>query len=286
MRLVVVYGLKTLDYGYFDIFYPSRRLAEECANRSIPLRFLFPRDVPSFLAENVDAADKSETVCMIRGTVEADTVRLVEKAGYPAVNSASSLALANDKLESARFLERHGWPTPDTRLTAAGMRFPLVAKPRFGSRGVGVRLVESRSDFDGLEPDTILQEYIENSRGRDLRFFFAGGDILAVALRQAADGGFVSNANTGGTMRMAPHTAAELAPWCALTLDIAREAGLWYGSVDYLYRTESAGTGGQAASGGLDLTVCELNGSPGFEALETECEIDIAGQLIDRLAAL
>jgi len=300
MRLVVVYGLKTLDYGYFSLFYPSRRLAEECTNRSIPLRFLFPRDVSAFLEERIDTALKRDTVCLIRGKVDPATVRLLETAGFYTVNSAASLSLANDKFESARFLQANGWPTPETRLAggtviasrtvpaggtvSAGVRFPLVSKPRFGSRGEGVRLVAGIDELAGLGPDTILQEYVESSRGRDLRFFFAGDEILAVAGRQAAGNGFVSNANSGGTMRSAPHSAAELAPWCAMTLGIARKAGLWYGSVDYLYCAEVAGTGKRAAAGGLELTVCELNGSPGFEALETECGINIAGPLVERLA--
>jgi len=283
MRLVVVYGLKTVDYGYFETFYPSRRLAEECANRSIPLRFLFPRDVPSFLSESVADGIKRDTICLIRGKVYPDTVRLLEMAGWRTVNTARALSLANDKIASARFLETNGWPTPETRFAGdiprgpdSAIAFPVVAKPRFGSRGEGVRLVESVGELAGLESDTILQDYIETSRGRDLRFFFAGGAVLTAVLRQASGGGFISNANTGGTMRAAPHTAAELVPWNELTLEIARKAGLWYGSVDFLY----------CGQGTLDLTVCEINGSPGFEALETECKLDIAGALVDRLAAL
>jgi len=227
--------------------------------------------------------------------------QMLEMAGWRTVNTSRALSLANDKLESARFLERHGWPTPETRFAGDIPRgsdtahsphrvtpftLPLVAKPRFGSRGEGVRLVESVGELAGLESDTIIQEYIETSRGRDLRFFFAGDAVLAVVMRRASGGGFISNANAGGSMIAAPHTATELAPWNTLTLEIARKAGLWYGTVDFLYCGKEAGTGYRPSSGTLDLTVCELNGSPGFEALETDCDLDISGPLVEGLAAL
>ncbi len=295
MHLVVVYGLKTLDYGYFKLFYPSRRLAEECANRSIPLRFLFPRDILSFIAEQIDIGLKRDTICLIRGKVDPKTVSLLEMAGFRTVNSADALSLANDKLASARFLSENSWPTPKTMLACDALylkpgfiRYPLVAKPRFGNRGEGVHFIENESALTGLEPDTIVQEYIKTSRGRDLRFFFAGDTILAIASRHATGDSFVSNANAGGIMQKEPHTAAELAPWSTMTLEIAQKAGLWYGSVDYLYcgKQEDAHTSilcGQSRGPALELTVCEINGSPGFEALETDCALDIAGPLIDRL---
>jgi len=315
---VALWGLKTGDYGYLDDFYPTRRLKEACKDRGLELRFLFPPDLPAFLeregpSETRDAdrnsrlkacrdADRDSTLFLIRGAVSPQAVRLVEDSGYACVNSATSLELASDKLETARFLSRNGWPCPETAAFPAEgphaggpvspLDFPFVLKPRTGSRGVGVRLVASREELtaaltESLPGDALVaQEYIAPSRGRDLRVFFAGDRILATAERKSADGGLLSNASTGGTLGPHPIAAEALEPWLETTLAIARKAGLWYGTVDYLYLDEGPagnGPGDGAGGGAVNLTVCEINGSPGFEALERGLGLDIAGALVDGL---
>ena len=168
MRILSVYGLKTADYGYLSRFYPTQRLTEECKNRSIPLRFLFPQDVSAFLGkrtgfesgnagalplknENIPSITDfppDNTLCLIRGRVDPATVRDLEAAGYRCVNPSRAIALANDKVETARFLSRLGIPTPRTARAEERERlftesdYPLVAKPRYGSRGEGVMLVD------------------------------------------------------------------------------------------------------------------------------------------------
>lgn len=288
MKLLVVYGLKTRDKAWLDRFYPARRLSEACANRSIPLRFLFPHEVSDPAHGAFPAADfplndflPVDTVCLVRGTVADETWRALENAGYRCVNSREAAALALDKLDTARFLERHGWPTPRTvschpdTPDPLEFSYPLVLKPRFGSRGEGVELIENDKALEAWKDARtdgawIAQEYIASSSGRDLRIFFAGGEVLAAVARRGATGDFRSNACTGGTMSAA-ETGGWMDRWQLMTLDIAQEAGLWYGTVDFLYQTES------------ELTVCEINGSPGFEALERDLGLDVAGMLIERL---
>jgi len=283
MRLLAVYGLKTADYGFLERFYPTRRLTEECDNRGLTLRFLFPPDVPSFLAE--ESVPPGETLCLIRGRVDIDTVRMLERRGYFCVNSSSSIALANDKLETARFLRSLGYPTPVTALAPdreavfAEADYPLVAKPRRGSRGEGILLVRTPLEASSLGEEWIrdgkeylFQEFITSSAGKDLRVFFAADSILAVAERQSRGDSFISNACTGGTMTV-PDYGTDLAePWRSMVRDIARKSGLRYGTVDFLY-----------ALGGESLTVCELNAAPGFEALERDTGCNIAGALLDAL---
>jgi gamma-F420-2:alpha-L-glutamate ligase len=307
MRLVIVYGLATDDYGWLEQFYPARRFSAECENRGIPLRFLFPRDLQSFLAS--ESPDRGETVFLFRGPMPPLIIAETETDGYVCVNPARARIIADDKLETARWLASHGWPTPETiepaRLAESGLDYPLVAKPRFGSRGRGVTLAESEKDLDALlespnmaeagkvpaanEPEQskatgtaqkptggdeyILQEYVAASRGRDLRIFFAGGEILAAAERRSADGTLVSNACAGGIMSLADSERGAAQKAETLALEIAREAGLWYGSVDFLYTDEEE----------TDVTVCELNASPGFEALETQCGLNIASHIVATL---
>ena len=278
MLLVVVYGLKTADYGWLDQFYPAHRLMTEAKNRSIPLRFLFPSDIPAFLSEPRSPAELEDTLILVRGTVGTALVRSLEHAGFRCVNASRALELAADKLEAARFLERNGWPTPRTRTLNEVLEgdvvpvFPLVAKPRRGCRGEGVTLVRGREELEALPGDALIQDFIAESAGRDLRVFFAGGEILATVVRESSDGGFRSNTATGGRMRRVSGC-----PEGKTALDIACRAGLWYGTVDFLFLDAvSPPDAGR-------LTVCEINGAPGYESMETECGTDIAGRLLDLL---
>lgn len=279
--LVVVYGLKTRDYSYLDIFHPSRRLSQAAADRSIPLRFLFPQDVEDFLSGDRGARTPPETVFLFRGEVSPDLIRFIEKKGFRTINSAPAVQLAGDKLATARFLEENGFPTP--RIYTGGINksgetfpFPAVLKPRFGSRGCGVTLIRSPDEIP--QGDFVVQEYVKTSHGRDLRVFFAGGSVLAAAERRSTGGMLISNACTGGTVFPSPFTPAVPEPLRTMTLSIAEKSGLWYGSIDYLYASEKPDP--------EHLTVCELNAFPGFTALEKEGGFDIAGALMDALKPL
>ena len=323
MRVVLIYGLKTTDHQWAEAFYPVRRFIEECKNRSIPLRFLFADEVSVFLKENTDSQEKQETVCLLRGKIAGETFETLEDAGFICINSPKAHKLVADKLKTARFLQAHGWPTPNTMpMDAIGndVSFPVVIKPRFGSRGKGVRLLESQAEFktwiakhrkEGKQAsgngctailgNWIFQEYIAGSHGRDLRVFFAGGHILAITERRTTTNSFISNIARGGHMylyfyvngldqqKKIPETFRHIIQ------NIVQKSGLWYGTVDFLY-TYPGGDWNQVCSGNTDydtpdadilsgLTVCELNSSPGFEALETSCGINIAGCVIDQLLA-
>lgn len=311
-RILAVYGLKTRDYGYLARFYPAARLQEACENRSLALRFLFPEDVPAFLAaasaRSTSASEyplaslparidfpPEETVCLVRGRVPDATVKSLEAAGYRCVNSSGPAEIANDKLETARILARLSVPTPRT----AGIEtlehafkatdYPIIAKPRRGSRGEGVRLVPTAAEAHELanrsipgDDGWVFQEYVGASKGRDIRVFFAGETIIAVVERSAPAGSLASNPSLGGETRPSRFGPTALAPWLAVTRTIARETGLWYGTVDFLFRSEPADAG-CADDYALDLTVCEINAAPGFEALEKATGIDVAGTIIDCL---
>ncbi len=306
--LVAVWGLETGDHGYFDVFYPARRVREACERAGVSCRFAFPSELDSFL--DAPGTNPETAVFLVRGSAGPAVAGAIETAGFRAVNASGPLVLALDKLETARFLERNGWPTPRTVAfdpppargaspVDVSLPFPAVLKPRFGSRGRGVTLVETERALGAAletefgeslaaprdEPppeEYVLQEYVRSSRGRDVRFFFAGDRVLAVAERVAPEGALVSNASRGGALRVPPWAEgpagkAALERWSAQTLDIARACGLLYGSVDYLYERD--------AHDGVSLTVCEINGSPGFEALERSLGVDVAFPLVSSILA-
>jgi RimK family alpha-L-glutamate ligase len=286
--LVVVYGLKTADHTYFNLFYPARRLAQEAENRGIPLRFLFPAEVPAFLDARDPGIAPDNTLFLFRGSVPVSIIELVERRGFTAINPSRAVRLSCDKRETARFLAEHGIPHP--RLFGPDevrtLQWPVVAKPRFGSRGTGVRLVSGPEVIPA--PDTpdgeyLLQEYIEPSHGRDFRVFFAFDRILAAVERRAGNSrsgerDLVSNTCTGGSMHPSPFSPPVPDTVAALTAEIARKTGLEYGTIDFLYATQVPDPS--------QLLVCELNAFPGFTALEKEGGFDIAGPLIDALAGL
>lgn len=279
--LVVVYGLKTTDYSWLDRFYPARRLREEAQNRSISLRFLFPHDIPDFLASG-NAGHHTENLFLCRGSVPRALVESIEQSGFTVINPSSAVRIADDKEETVRFLAEQGFHTPfllkRELLDTPDVPWPIVVKPRFGSRGTGVRLLYRTDSIP--EGDFLFQEYIATSHGRDLRVFFASGTVLAAVERrsQKNEGGnvpLVSNTCTGGKMFPSPFTPAVPDTIAAMTAAIAKKAGLWYGTIDYLYRTQEPDPG--------MLSVCELNAAPGFTALETEGGYDIAGALMERI---
>lgn len=324
-RLLVVWELDTDDYGFFGSFYPAVRIAGACENRGIELRFLFARDVPSFLgavAERDENDAVSESLrrhppdkplapsieafrpdsCLIRGMTDIQIIHALEKAGIRCVNSSRATAIANDKLATFSLAVSLGIATPKTALAGVhapalaaglpagfrpsfadasrknpayrlpeGLKYPVVVKPRFGSRGRGVSLARNAEEaraFSASAAPAVLQEYVACSHGRDLRVFFTRDGILAVAERINGEGGLVSNAARGGTMRPSRLPAPEEA-WREKVLALARGAGLAYGSADFLF-TEDGG-----------LSLCEVNAAPGFEELERACGVDAAGAVVD-----
>lgn len=288
MRLLVVYGLKTTDYGWLEHFYPAFRLIETCKNRSIELRFLFPQDVSLFLASiEAHSFSPDKTFCLIRGTCPISTVVELEKFGYICYNSSFALKLANDKLETFHFLQKHKFSTPQTELFVHSdskishkFQYPLVLKPRNGSRGNSVHLIFSHEEMqtiidNGQSLDEwIIQTYIESSYGRDLRIFFVHDKILASVVRTGPQGAFLSNASNGGSITHADRSSPAIKKIELMALEIAKQAGLFYGTVDFLFcdnHTEPK------------FTVGEINASPGYEALEKGCKLDIVGPLLDSI---
>jgi len=297
MNLVAVWGLETADYGWLPSFPPARRLAEACENRGHALRFFFPRDVARVLAAPTPAARSPNDPqppgpCLIRGAVDLALVRALEAAGWRCVNPSRAIEVATDKLETQRLLDALGIPTPRAWLASDPARpratesRPLVAKPRFGSRGAGVRLVRGEEEIaaivggdDAIPADRLLlQDFVAASQGRDLRAFFASDRVVAVAERRGPPGALVSNPARGG-QSLVPDFGPRLpAEWEDVVLRVARAAGLSYGTVDFLY---AGGSDAHGAPGDrLDLTVCEINAMPGFTALEEATGIDVADAIV------
>lgn len=257
---------------------------------------------------------------LIRGMTNPDLIEALETAGIPCVNGSRATRTANDKLETARLAASLGIPAPFTLDAEEGLKLlqdrsanmlaeeklslPLIVKPRFGSRGRGVELVETAEEAEaavrkletrgnrkaerssestvrslevkedrreGFGP-AVFQEYVASSRGRDLRVFFSQDRIIAAAERKNPDGGLVSNAAEGGLMVPA-ELPAPAERWEEAVFALGKKTGLVYGSADFLYAPDGS------------LILCEINAAPGFEALEEACGVDAAGAVIDAVMA-
>jgi ribosomal protein S6--L-glutamate ligase len=207
-------------------------------------------------------------------------VRQFEAMGVYCVNTSDAIQRARDKLRSMQLLAQDGvgMPTtvcadnPDDTEDLIDMlgEAPHVIKLVEGTQGQGVVLTDTRSAsqslieaFRGLRAHFLLQEFIREAKGADLRAFVVGGRVVAAMLRQAKPGEFRSNLHRGGRATQVRLTAEER----RTALRAARTMGLGVAGVDLL----------RSDRGPLLL---EVNSSPGLEGIEGASGIDVATLVI------
>jgi ribosomal protein S6--L-glutamate ligase len=211
-------------------------------------------------------------------------LRQFEMMGVYTPNSSDAVLRARDKLRCLQLLAREGLGLPTTvfgdnpddtgDLLAMLGEPPHVIKLVEGSQGQGVLLAEKRSAsqgmieaFRGLYANFLVQEFIKEARGADIRCFVVGGRVVAAMRRQGREGEFRSNLHRGGSATSVQLSVAET----DTALRAARTMGLNVAGVDLL----------RSRRGPL---VLEVNSSPGLEGIETTTGMDIAGEIIDYLA--
>jgi len=211
-----------------------------------------------------------------------------ERVGVPSVNSTIAISRSRDKLRALQYLSAHDVGIPRTAMARSpeGIRAavdavggtPVIIKLLQGTQGVGVMKADTpegvESTIDtlwGLGQNILLQEFIGESKGRDLRVIVIGGELVAAMRRTARKGEFRSNLHRGGASKR-----VELAPeYARAALDAARIMGLGVAGVDLL--ESSAGP-----------RVLEVNSSPGLRGVERATGIDVAQRIImhaERLVA-
>src|SRR5690606_7285269 len=148
---------------------------------------------------------------------------------------------------------------------------PCVIKLLEGTQGIGVLLAENNKTaksvveaFLKLEANMLVQEFISEAGGADLRVFVVDGQVVGAMKRQAKEGEFRSNLHRGGTAKLIHLSADER----ATAIKSAKRLGLGIAGVDLL----------QSRRGPL---VMEVNSSPGLEGIEGATGIDIAGKIIE-----
>ena len=199
-------------------------------------------------------------------------------------NSSDAILRARDKLRCHQLLaaEHIGLPTtvfgdnPDDTHDLLSMLGapPHVIKLNEGTQGAGVMLTEKLSASQGviealrgLYANFLVQEFIEEARGADLRCFVVGGRVVAAMKRQAPKGDFRSNLHRGGTAKGVRASAAEE----DVAIRASRVLGLGIAGVDLI----------RSKRGPL---VLEVNASPGLEGIEEASGVDVAGEIVTYLA--
>jgi ribosomal protein S6--L-glutamate ligase len=207
-------------------------------------------------------------------------VRQFEMMSVYSVNESVAISRSRDKLRSLQLLSREGIGLPVTGF-AHSTKYtrdlisrvggaPLVVKLLEGTQGIGVVLTETQKAaesvieaFKGLKQQILVQEFVEESKGADIRCLVVGTKVVAAMKRQGAEGEFRSNIHRGGTASVVRLTPKER----ATAVRAAHIMGLNVAGVDIL----------QSNRGPI---VMEVNSSPGLEGIETATGKDVADEII------
>ncbi|MDX2084944.1 MAG: RimK family alpha-L-glutamate ligase [Candidatus Melainabacteria bacterium] len=274
--------------------YGTRRLIEAGAQRGLEICVLKPDQF-----ELVVTRDDRRSICVDHAEVELPdfllprmgaattyfalaVIRQLERLGVHTFNTSVGIETVKDKLYSQQILAQSNLPVPktmlakfpvDVDLVERVIGFPVVVKAIHGSQGSGVFLCDGRQNLQDLmemirvtqaNANIIFQEFIECSRGRDVRVMVVGGRVVAAMERRATGDNFKANYHQGGVVLPFPITKE--VEW--LALESTRLLNLDIAGIDLLFDGEH-------------FKVCEANSAPGFEGLERCSPVSIADEILD-----
>jgi ribosomal protein S6--L-glutamate ligase len=239
---------------------------------------------PSVVLQGVELTDLDAVIPRIGAShtfYGTAVVRQFEMMGIFTANESQAISRARDKLRALQLLARNGIGLPVTGFahstkdinglldTVGGP--PVVVKLTEGTQGMGIVLAETRkaaesviSAFRQLDANILVQEFIREAGGADIRAFVVGNRVVASMRRQSAPGEFRSNLHRGGTadrIRLTPEERA-------VAVRAARTMGLDVCGVDLV----------RSKHGPL---VLEVNSSPGLEGIEGTSGVDVARRIVE-----
>lgn len=274
--------------------YSTRRLVEAAKERGHEVRVIdhvrcfmdIGTDNPSvhYKDEEFTAGDFDAVIPRIGASVSFygnAVVRQFEVMGTYCVNESVAISRSRDKLRSTQLLSRKGIGIPVTAFAnsphdVGGLirevgGAPLVIKLLEGTQGIGVVLAETKKAaesvieaFMGLNTNILIQEFIKEAGGSDIRCLVVGGKVIAAMQRTAPAGEFRSNLHRGGSAELVKLTPAER----RIAVKAANVMGLNVCGVDLL----------RSDRGPL---IMEVNSSPGLEGIENATGKDVAGMIIE-----
>jgi len=273
--------------------YETNRLIEEFQKQDIEIQLVDPNTVDIFVNKdnkksilvNGEPSDLPKFVFPRTGSGTSYYIKAVirhfERMDIPVINSSDAIDNVKDKLYTHQILAQSNLDIPKTMLlrypididfVEKNIGFPVIVKKISGSYGRGVFLCEDKKQLKQLVTmaeltkksyDIIIQEFIKDTWGKDLRVFVVNDKVVGCMMRQATDDDFRANISRGG--EGIPYEINEQIEWLssesskALNLDIA--------GVDLLFQ-----------NGGYKI--CEVNSNPGFEGMENFTKKNIAKEIV------
>ena len=272
----------------------TQKLIEEFEKQDIKVRVVDPQDVDIFVDRDdrisIFVAGKARILpdFVIPRTGSGTTyfikaiIRHLERLGVELINGSASIDTVKDKLYTQQILGESNLPVPKTLLVRHPINvdfvennigFPIIVKTLSGSFGAGVFLAENKRQFQDLiklaeitskSYNIIVQEFIKDSWGRDIRVFVLNNKVVGCMMRQATDDDFRANITRGG--EGIPYQITEEIEW--LGGESARLLHLDIAGVDLLFDNGS-------------YRICEVNSSPGFEGMDKYTNTNIAEQIVN-----
>ena len=277
----------------FQESYETQRLLEEFGNHDIEVKLIDPNEIDIFvnkenkqsilvngkslpLPKFVFPRTGSGTTYYIKAVI-----RHFERMGVPVINSSEAIDNVKDKLYTHQILAQSNLDIPNTMLlkhpidvdfVERNIGFPVIVKKISGSYGRGVFLCEDKKQLNQLVTmaeltkksyDIIIQEFVKDTWGKDLRVFVVNNKVVGCMMRQSTDDDFRANLSRGG--EGFPYEVNEQIEW--LSSEASKALGLDIAGVDLLFQ-----------DGGYKI--CEVNSNPGFEGMENFTNKNIAGEIV------
>jgi gamma-F420-2:alpha-L-glutamate ligase len=274
--------------------YENSRLIQECTNLDVQPKLVHPDNFDIIVTKDdrKSVIYKGESIKLpdlLINRTGSDTdyfslaiIRQFERLGVRTINNSYAIERVKDKLYTAQVLAQYSLPTPKTMLVrfpvdsnhvAKQIGFPCVVKVVTGSFGQGVYLSKDADSFKDLmelvkslrgTTSIILQEFIDQKAGTDIRVWVIGDRVVGAMLRSSTDGSFKANISRGG--RGEPFEVDDNLKF--LALKTAEALDLDIAGIDFLFDKDG-------------YKICEANSAPGFEGFEFYCNQNIAKEVID-----
>ena len=273
--------------------YETNRLIEEFQKQDIEIQLVDPTTVDIFVNKdnkksilvNGEPSDLPQFVFPRTGSGTSYYIKAVirhfERMDIPVINSSDAIDNVKDKLYTHQILAQSNLDIPKTMLlrypididfVEKNIGFPVIVKKISGSYGRGVFLCEDKKQLNQLVTmaeltkksyDIILQEFIKDTWGKDLRVFVVNDKVVGCMMRQATDDDFRANITRGG--EGFPYEVNEQIEW--LSTESSKALDLDIAGVDLLFQ-----------NGGYKI--CEVNSNPGFEGMEMFTKKNIAKEIV------
>ena len=276
--------------------YSTRRLKEAALQRDHQVKVLntlkfaidLQRGVPDLYYRQKPLSDYDAVLPRIGASITyygTAVVRQFQEMDVFCANTAHGIANSRDKLRSLQILSRHHIGIPRTTFVREKKDVlpaiervggaPVIIKLIEGTQGIGVLLAESVKAAESIiellqsqKQNVLIQKFVAESKGRDIRAFVVGDQVVAAMRRVAQGQEFRSNVHRGGMTE--PVVLDE--KYCETALRTTQIMGLRVAGVDMLEGKDGP-------------QIMEVNSSPGLEGIERCTQLDIAGAIIDYIAA-